>query len=111
MGWFNPSPKAPPVPVDNTDDWWTSKQATWIEAPPIDRQEYRIMRAKKTNVEGAPGFIVQWHVWARYSTKSGRDAELAKLSKAHPKWRLKAAEGNPYYERLGYVMPKEGINT
>jgi hypothetical protein len=96
--------------VDNTDDWWDDKPAFWSGVPPQNKMEYRILRAKKESTFGSPGFTVQWVVFAVYDTKRKRDSALSALTKAHPKWRLKASQGNPYLEALGFPMPTEGIN-
>lgn len=99
--------------ADLTDDWWDPAPAVWYGPEPMNKTEYRIMRASKVPTYGSPGFLIQWKVYQTFSTKTTRDTALTSLNKAHPKWRLKAAEGNPYLEALGYggtSLPKEGIN-
>jgi hypothetical protein len=98
------------MPADNTDDWWNSASPIWLETPPTDKMEYRIMRAQKTATTGSPGFVIQWKVWQTFSTLAARDTAIKALVKAHPKWRLKATQGNPYLERLGGTLPVSGIN-
>ena len=97
--------------VDQTDDWWDPAPAFWSTTPPLDKVEYRILRAEKKPVSGSPGFLVQWKIYQTFTSKTTRDAALTKMNKDHPKWRLKASEGNPYIERLGYggPLPVSGI--
>jgi hypothetical protein len=96
--------------VDKTDNWWDPAPAFWLENPPKDKMEYRIMRSQKTVTEGSPGFTIQWKPWQVFDTAAARDAALVKLNKEHPMWRLKATQGNPYLERLGGPLPAPGIN-
>lgn len=98
--------------VNHTDDWWSPTEPFWFEDPPQNKIEYRIMRAKKVVSDSSPGFTIQWVKYKTFSTSRARDNELSKLNKENPKWRLKATQGNPYLERLGFPngLPAEGIN-
>ncbi len=107
-GWGSQTTAA----ADQTDDWWDPAAPFWSMTPPVNKTEYRILRAEKKPVPGSPGFLVQWLVYQRFTSKSARDAAITKMNKEHPKWRLKASEGNPYIEALGYggPLPVSGIN-
>ena len=107
---MNRRPRVTPEPVNNTDDWWDDADAFWVENPPENKIEYRIMRAQKVTTTGSPGFVIQWKLWKVYDKKTDRDSAIEKLAKDNPKWKLKIDEGNPYLERVGSPIPKEGIN-
>lgn len=97
--------------VDQTDDWWDSSLPIWYGDAPKNAIEYRILRAQKTPCEGSPGFIVQWVIYQTFDNQKDRDSMLKTLNNNHPKWRIRASEGNPYLERLGISkLPTEGIN-
>lgn len=88
--------------ADMTDDWMNPQTSYFVPTKePKNATVYRILRQKRVICFGNPGSIVEWRVYETFDTAGKRDAQLAKLRKEHPMWRLEATEGNPYFERLG----------
>jgi len=99
---------------DMTDDWMDPQPRTFsFSEPKIENKtEYLIERARRIPVTGNVSSLVQWATWSVHETKRERDAELKRLSKAHPKWHLRARDRNRWLERHGIFPPVShpGIN-
>lgn len=86
---------------DMTDDWMspkTSELYTHRTPQRGDPVRYLIERQRRIPTFGDP--IHQWDQWSSHDTAEKRDAELSKLRKEHPVWRLRARDHDPYMEEV-----------
>lgn len=92
--------------TDLTDDWMNPQSSFGGWSLPVaeNKTEYRILRKKRTICFGTPGYIDEWHPYAKFDDEAERDGELTWLQHAHPAWQLKASKGNPYFESLGIAL-------